>query len=655
MFNHINIVPRWIIFCLDLFVCAFSLCFAYFLKYNFIIEEINAAELSRNILIFTILNSFVFLAIKTYAGIIRYTSAQDSFRILFSVLISNGLFFIVNLILLSFNKEPYISNVILVINGLTGFLLLITYRVVVKYFFMYVKNFRMDKRRVIIYGAGEAGIAAKRTLDHDNKVNMMLGAFIDDDERKAGKSIDGIKIYHTREFLNLIKHEKVDDLIIASQNIAPERKNKIVDLCLENDIKVLTLPPVRSWINGQLSSKQLQNIKIEDLLEREPIEIHNDIICDQIKGKRVLVTGAAGSIGSEIVRQIAQFYPQLIILNDQSETPLHELLLELQENNLGDNFHSFIGDVRDHSRMELLFQTFKPHYVYHAAAYKHVPLMEHNPGEAVRTNVMGTKVIADLSVKYGVQKFVMISTDKAVNPTNVMGASKRIAEIYVQSLYNSFKFQEAVVYTNGLSHLNKDRSGVNTKFITTRFGNVLGSNGSVIPRFKAQIQKGGPITVTHPEITRYFMTIPEACRLVLEAGSMGEGGEIFIFDMGKSVKIVELAKKMIRLSGLVPHQDIAIEFSGLRPGEKLYEELLNDLENTMPTHHEKIMVAQVREYHFQTINDHIRELIKLSCEYKDRQVVIKMKEIVPEFKSNNSIYEELDNRIDTPVKSITNI
>ena len=655
MFNHINIVPRWIIFCLDLFVCAFSLCFAYFLKYNFIIEEINAAELSRNILIFTILNSFVFLAVKTYAGIIRYTSAQDSFRILFSVLISNGLFFIVNLILLSFNKEPYISNVILVINGLTGFLLLITYRVMVKYFFMYVKNFRMDKRRVIIYGAGEAGIAAKRTLDHDNKVNMMLDAFIDDDERKAGKSIDGIKIYHTREFLNLIKQEKVDDLIIASQNIPPDRKNKIVDLCLENDIKVLTLPPVRSWINGQLSSKQLQNIKIEDLLEREPIEIHNDLICDQIKGKRVLVTGAAGSIGSEIVRQLAHFGPQMIILNDQSETPLHELHLELQENNLENNFHSFIGDVRDHSRMELLFQTFKPHYVYHAAAYKHVPLMEHNPAEAVRTNVMGTKVIADLSVKYGVQKFVMISTDKAVNPTNVMGASKRIAEIYVQSLYNSFKYKEAAVYTNGLSHLNKDRSGVNTKFITTRFGNVLGSNGSVIPRFKAQIQKGGPITVTHPEITRYFMTIPEACRLVLEAGSMGEGGEIFIFDMGKSVKIVELAKKMIRLSGLVPHQDIAIEFSGLRPGEKLYEELLNDLENTMPTHHEKIMVAQVREYHFQTINEHIRELIKLSCEYKDRQVVVKMKEIVPEFKSNNSIYEELDIRIDTPVKTITNI
>jgi len=651
LFNHINIVPRWIIFCLDLIVCIFALCFAYFLKYNFHAEEINANELSRNILVFTILNSFVFLSIKTYAGIIRYTSAQDSFRILFSVLISNGLFFIVNLVLVSFNKDPYISNVILVINGLTGFLLLITYRVMVKYFFMYVKNFKIDKQLVIIYGAGEAGIAAKRTLDHDNKVNMMLTAFIDDDERKTGKSIDGIKIYHTREYLNLIKQEKIDNLIIASQNILPERKNRIVDLCLENDIKVLTLPPVRSWINGQLSTKQLQNIKIEDLLEREPIEIHNDIIDGQIRGKRVLVTGAAGSIGSEIVRQIAQFKPQMIILNDQSETPLHELHLELQENNLENNFHTFIGDVRDNCRMELLFQTFKPHYVYHAAAYKHVPLMEHNPGEAVRTNVMGTKVVADLSVKYGVHKFVMISTDKAVNPTNVMGASKRIAEIYVQSLFNSFKYQEPTIYTNGLSHLNEDRSNVKTLFITTRFGNVLGSNGSVIPRFKTQIQKGGPITVTHPDITRYFMTIPEACRLVLEAGSMGEGGEIFIFDMGKSVKIVELAKKMIRLSGLVPHQDIAIEFSGLRPGEKLYEELLNDMENTRPTHHEKIMVAQVREYNFQTISRHIKELITLSCEYKDRQVVIKMKEIVPEFKSNNSIYEELDIAVEIPEKS----
>lgn len=654
MFSHVNILPRWIVFCLDLFVCGISLCFAYLLKYNFIFDQINGNELSRNILIFSVVNSIIFLIIKTYRGIIRYTSAQDSFRILFSILITNSIFFIFNLFLFSFNQASYISNVILVINGLTGFLLLITYRVMVKYFFMYLKNFRIDKHRVIVYGAGEGGIAAKRILDLDTKINMLLTAFIDDDERKTGKAIEGIKIYHTRDFLKLIKNDKIDDLIIASQNIPPDQKNKIVDLCLENAIKVLTLPPVRSWINGQLSSRQLQSIKIEDLLEREPIDIYNDIICDQIKGKRVLVTGAAGSIGSEIVRQISHFHPQMIILNDQSETPLHELQLELQENDVHNNFHSFLGDIRDSFRMELLFQTFKPHYVYHAAAYKHVPLMEHNPGEAVRTNVMGTKTIADLAVKYGVSKFVMISTDKAVNPTNVMGASKRIAEIYVQSLYYSFKNRKNTVYTNGLSYLNQGNGTINTKFITTRFGNVLGSNGSVIPRFKAQIQKGGPITVTHPEITRYFMTIPESCRLVLEAGSMGEGGEIFIFDMGHSVKIVDLAKKMIRLSGLVPHQDIAIEFSGLRPGEKLYEELLNDLENTKPTHHEKIMVAQVREYEFQSINARISDLIKLSCQYKDHQVVIKMKEIVPEFKSNNSVYEELDIPDESIIQSISN-
>lgn len=619
-----------------------SLAFAYVLRYNFDLSQIPQAEFSRNILLFTLLNSIVFLAVKTYSGIIRYTSAQDSFRILFSILLSNAVFFFINLILISFEKQPYVSNVILIINVLSSFLLLITYRVLVKYFFIYLKNYRIDKRKVVIYGAGEMGIAAKRTLDHDNKINMALVAFIDDDTRKTGKSIDGVKIYHSNDFKNLFSEHKIEDLIIASSNIPPVNKNRIVDICLEENVKVLTLPPVRFWINGQPSVKQLQQIKIEDLLEREPIEIHNEIISDQIKGKRVLVTGAAGSIGSEIVRQIAKFHPQMIVLNDQSESPLHELQLELQELDMDNTFHSYIGDVRDHCRMDLLFQTFKPHYVYHAAAYKHVPMMEHNPSEAVRTNVLGTKTIADLSVKYGVDKFVMISTDKAVNPTNVMGASKRIAEIYVQSLFNSFKDRASIVYTNGLSHLNGKDTEIKTKFITTRFGNVLGSNGSVIPRFKSQIERGGPITVTHPDITRYFMTIPEACRLVLEAGSMGERGEIYIFDMGQSVKIVDLAKKMIRLSGLVPNEDITIEYSGLRPGEKLYEELLNDEENTKPTHHEKIMVAQVREYDFQTISASVANLIKLSTQYKDRRVVMMMKELVPEFKSNNSIYEELD-------------
>ncbi len=635
MFNRINIVPRWIIFSLDLIICLFSLGFAYFIRFNLDINQINLPELSRNLLIFSLINSTVFYGLKSYAGIIRYTSAQDSFRILIAIVVSNALFFITNLILIAFYRDPIISNAVLIINGLCSFLLLITYRVLVKYFFIYIKNLRIDKRSVIIYGAGEMGVALKRTLDHDSKVNMRVTAFLDDDERKTGKGIDGVRIYHPSGFYKGLNEQlEITDLLIAA-NISPQKKNEIVDFCLEHNIKVLTLPTSPVWVDGHINARQIQDIKIEDLLEREPIEIHNEIISDQLRGKRVLVTGAAGSIGSEIVRQLSRFSPQMIILNDQSETPLHELQLELQDRNLKNVFYAFIGDVRDEARMETLFQSLKPHYVYHAAAYKHVPLMEHNPSEAIRANVMGTKILAGLAVKHQVMKFVMISTDKAVNPTNVMGASKRIAEIYVQSLFHSLQKSAETSNLNG-------KEKTITKFITTRFGNVLGSNGSVIPRFKAQIQAGGPITVTHPDITRYFMTIPEACRLVLEAGSMGHGGEIFIFDMGKSVKIVELAKKMIRLSGLIPNQDIAIEFTGLRPGEKLYEELLNDTENTLPTHHEKIMIAKTREYDFDYVNKQIEDLIQFSCKSKDRQVVVKMKEIVPEYKSNNSVYEALD-------------
>ena len=640
MLKQINIVPRWIIFTLDLTFSLFSLAFAYFIRFNFNIELINIEEFKQNLAIFALINCAVFGAVRTYAGIIRYTSAQDSFRILLAIALANSLFVSTNLVQTIQNKPLVIGYSILIINGLCCFLFLITYRVLVKYCFIYIKNLKLNRKAVIIFGAGETGIAVKRTLDHDRLLNMQVVAFMDDNERKAGKVIDGIKIYHSNDLARLTTDGKVSDILLAA-NMGIERKNEIVDFCLENGIKVLTLPPALSWINGHINTRQIHNINIEELLEREPIHINNELICDQIKGKRVLVTGAAGSIGSEIVRQLAKFAPQMIILNDQSETPLHELQLELQDKNLENVFHAFIGDVRDKSRMELMFSTFKPHYVYHAAAYKHVPMMEHNPSEAIRTNVMGTKMVADLSVKYGVDKFVMISTDKAVNPTNVMGASKRIAEIYVQSLFNSFQ-QKNIVYSNGLSHLNKRTSLKNTQFITTRFGNVLGSNGSVIPRFKEQIERGGPITVTHPDITRYFMTIPEACRLVLEAGSMGEGGEIFIFDMGKSVKIVELAKKMIRLSGLIPNQDIAIEYSGLRPGEKLYEELLNDKENTLPTHHHKIMVAKTREYSFGVVHQSINELIALSAESQDWQVVAKMKEIVPEFRSNNSVYEDLD-------------
>lgn len=583
----------------------------------------------------------MFFNVKTYAGIIRYTSAQDTFRILFAVLITNGLFFFVNMGVIAFNQGPYISNSILVVNGLTSFLLLITYRVMIKYFFLYIKNLNLDRRKVIIYGAGEAGLATKRTFDHDGKINKHIVAFVDDDERKVGKTIDGVKILSAGKLEHLIKEHEIDEIIFASYTIPVERKNDIVDVCLENEVAVLNIPPADVWENGQLQTAQIQNINIEDLLNRKSIQIDIDGIQNQLKDKRILITGAAGSIGSEVVRQLMKFETGLIILCDQSETALHNIYLELEETHKNTNFHAFVGDVRDEKRMDYLFETFKPHYVYHAAAYKHVPLMEDNPAEAIKTNVLGTKTIADMAVKHGVQKFVMISTDKAVNPTNVMGASKRIAEIYVQSLNNSLSTNN-FVFSNGLSYINELNVKPITKFITTRFGNVLGSNGSVIPRFKQQIEKGGPVTVTHPEITRYFMTIPEACRLVLEAGCMGKGGEIFIFDMGKSVKIVELAKKMIRLAGLIPNQDIKISYSGLRPGEKLFEELLNDNENTMPTHHEKIMIGKVREYVFSEIEEQIYTLVKHAKQNDDRQVVVAMKALVKEYKSKNSVFEELD-------------
>jgi FlaA1/EpsC-like NDP-sugar epimerase len=639
LFKELNIVPRWIIFTLDLLICLLSVTAAYIFKYNFDFSTLNYVQFSQNVLIIAAISAIVFSSIKTYSGIIRYTSAQDSFRIFLAVLISNGTFYIINLFVIALANPPIISNKILIINTCICFLLMVTYRILVKYFFLYVKNLKLDKRRVIIYGAGQAGVAAKRTFDHDYKVNKNIIAFVDDDLRKIGKTIDGIRILDAKDLITLVEGNQLDEIIFASYKIPIDLKNSIVDVCLENDIKVLNIPPHDVWPSGKLQPTQIQKVNIEDLLNRKPIQIDITAIQNELKGKRILITGAAGSIGSEIVRQLLKFETALIILCDQSETALHHMYLEIQDMNTEANFHAFVGDVKDEKRMNYLFETYKPHYVYHAAAYKHVPLMEDNASEAIKTNVLGTKTIADLSVKHGVKKFVMISTDKAVNPTNVMGASKRIAEIYVQSLNKSISTQ-GFRFVNGLSHLNNSRPV--TRFITTRFGNVLGSNGSVIPRFKEQIEKGGPVTVTHPEITRFFMTIPEACRLVLEAGCMGSGGEIYIFDMGKSVKIIELAKRMIRLAGLIPNQDIKIEYSGLRPGEKLFEELLNDHENTMPTHHEKIMIGKVREYFFDEIESQIYDLINHAKNNDDLQVVKTMKQIVHEFKSKNSVFEELD-------------
>ena len=636
MFKKINIVPRWIIFLIDLGICSFSLFFAYLIRYNLSLDSVSIKDLSGSILILGLINSIVFINFRTYAGIIRYTGVQDALRICYAILMTTSVLFFINLVSSNSGKALSFSNVTLIINALFSFLFLISYRVLVKYAFSYLRNYKMDRKNVIIYGAGEAGFATKRILEHDPKSNITVSAFVDDDVRKVGKVVDGIKIQHTSALQTISISENIDEIIIAVFDLAPTKKNELVDFCLDHDIKVLNVPTLDTWINGQFSAGQLQTIKIENLLEREPIKINNDEIANQISNKRILVTGAAGSIGSEIVRQLLKYNPQTIILCDQAETPLHQLELELKDIKTKTACIPYLGDVTNADRMSEMFSLFEPHYVYHAAAYKHVPMMELCPSEAIITNILGTKIIADLSVAHHVQRFVMVSTDKAVNPTNVMGASKRLAETYVQSLHQHM-----------VSRMTEERQAnplwTPTKFITTRFGNVLGSNGSVIIRFKEQIEKGGPVTVTHPNITRFFMTIPEACQLVLEAGSMGKGGEIFVFDMGKPVAIVDLAKKMIRLYGLVPGIDIDIKYTGLRPGEKLYEELLTDSENTLPTYHEKIMIAKVRQADLVHIQESFEELVVLAKQREgSMQMVAKMKQLVPEFVSNNSVFEKLD-------------
>lgn len=631
MFKKINIIPRWIIFLIDLGICCFALISAYLIRYNLSIDGMNLHDLSGNLLILVLINSIVFINFRTYAGIIRYTGVQDALRICYAIAMTTSVLFFISLVAASSGGALNFSNVTLIIYALFSFLFLISYRVLVKYAFNYLRNYKMDRKNVIIYGAGEAGFATKRVLEHDTTSNVNIIAFVDDDNRKVGKVVDGIRIQHTQDLQSLATEQKIDEIIIAAFTLSPAKKNAMVDFCLDHDITVLNVPPLDKWINGQFSARQLQTIKIENLLEREPIRINNEEIAHQISNKRILVTGAAGSIGSEIVRQLLKFHPQTIILCDQAETPLHELELELQDIKTNTHCVSYLGDVTNAQRMEELFNLFEPHYVYHAAAYKHVPMMELCPSEAILTNVRGTKILADLSVKHQVQRFVMVSTDKAVNPTNVMGASKRLAEAYVQQLHH--------IINHSAQTVDKEP----TKFITTRFGNVLGSNGSVIIRFKDQIEKGGPVTVTHPNITRFFMTIPEACQLVLEAGSMGKGGEIFVFDMGKPVAIVELAKKMIRLYGLVPGIDIDIKYTGLRPGEKLYEELLMDSENTLPTYHEKIMIAKVRHNPHTDLPAEFETLFSLAYQNQgSMDMVAKMKELVPEFVSNNSVFEKLD-------------
>ena len=616
---------------LDLGATVTALFIAILIQQNVILTAINWEHVINSILLILLVNSLVFTTTKSYTGIVRYTGVQDALRIATAVFISSFIILVINTLALGYSNILSLTTLVIGLYTVFTFLFLISYRVLVKYLFAYAKNYKMKKKSVVIFGAGDTGVATQRVLDNDGQSNIQIIAFIDDDRKKGSKNLNGVQIITFASFKELVNLQPVDELIIASYSLPTKRKNEVVDFCLDHDIKVLSVPPYSKWAEGKFNSRQLQSIKIEDLLERDPIQINNNQIKAQIKGKRILVTGAAGSIGSEIVRQLLPYTPELIILCDQAETPLHNLEIELLEYGTRVNCVSYLADITNNSRMEALFEEFKPQYVYHAAAYKHVPMMELCPTEAVRNNVVGVKLIADLSVKYNAERFVMISTDKAVNPTNVMGASKRMAEMYVQAL--------------------SKQPSMGTKFITTRFGNVLGSNGSVIIRFKEQIEKGGPVTVTHPNITRYFMTIPEACQLVLEAGSMGNGGEIFVFDMGQPVAIADLAKKMIRLYGLIPNIDVNITYSGLRPGEKLYEELLNDEENTTQTYHDKILIAKVRDVSLELVQQTTIELEQILATTNDEmQIVSKMKALVPEYISNNSVYEKLD----TAVISIAN-
>ncbi len=614
-------LPRWSILIIDLIICIFSLTLAFFLRFNFKMippEDLKNLPYDYAILISIRLVSFIIS--KTYKGVVRYTGSSDAMRI-FKVVVSGSLcMFIVNIITLYSAGYFIVPTAIIVIDALVTLFLMISSRLAVKAVYFENKNPEKEKIQVIIYGAGESGIITKRTLDRDAAIRYKVVGFIDDDEKKKGRSLEGVFVYPASKLQELITENNVDSVIISIQNLSASKKNAIIDDCLQYGVRVLNVPPVAKWINGELSFNQIKGINIEELLERDPIKLDNALINEQLNHKTILITGAAGSIGSELSRQCAKYNPTLLVLLDQAESPLHELELEFGEKEIPCKFEVVIADVRNKDRMHNVFNTFKPDIVFHAAAYKHVPMMENNPSESIYTNILGTRIVADLAVDFKVGKFVMISTDKAVNPTNVMGASKRIAEIYIQSL-------------------GKNSS---TKFITTRFGNVLGSNGSVIPRFKKQIEQGGPITITHPEITRFFMTIPESCQLVLEAGCMGKGGEIFVFDMGQSVKIIDLARKMIKLSGLKENTDIKITYTGLRPGEKLYEELLASSENALPTHHKQILVGKVREYEFKEVIQFIDELIKLFNTQDNERIVAKMKDIVPEFLSNNSVFETLD-------------
>lgn len=620
-----RVLSRMSILIIDILIILFSTLTMYFLRFGFegLTTQVKADGITTT-LVLVFFNVISFLIFKTFSGVLRFSAFSDLVRIIYALTLGYFISFICLMVIKKVDPTFTVSNTIHFATYVLNVLLMIFSRIVVKEVYESITGKPQKATNIFIYGTKQAGISLAKAIRGNREFKYKVLGFITDEDNMVGKNLLGLTIYANNENLfRVLEAKDVKTVIVSPHKMDQIRNSPLLENFVDHNISLLTTSPVNEW-NGTLAGKeQLKDIQIEDLLPRNPININLMEIAAHIEGKRVMVTGAAGSIGSEIVRQVASFNPFNIILIDQAETPLHDMRLELQKKWIDINTNIIVADVGNATRMERIFAKTRPQYIFHAAAYKHVPMMEDNVSESIQTNVLGTKILADLAVKYGAQKFVMISTDKAVNPSNVMGCSKRISEIYVQSLSR---------------HLEKNGQKT-TQFITTRFGNVLGSNGSVIPLFREQIKNGGPLTVTHPEIIRYFMTIPEACQLVLEAGSMGKGGEIYLFDMGKPVKILDLAKRMIRLSG---SQNIKIEFTGLRHGEKLYEELLNASENTIKTHHEKIMIARVREYEYEKVKDQIEGLIEISYQYDDMRTVKKMKEIVPEFQSINSPYEAVD-------------
>ncbi|MBS6236842.1 MAG: polysaccharide biosynthesis protein [Bacteroides sp.] len=621
-----KVLPIWTILLIDVLIIVVSSLLAYALRYDFRSIFLESSTIDKTIVWTVIVNLVFFRVFRTYSNVLRFSSFIDIMRIFVSLTVSYALLMISSVLLDSYLNIRLAPVSVLFMAYIISFAIMACSRIVVKMFYELLNFDGSHSANVFIYGAKEAGVNIAKALRVNLRNHYRLRGFIADEPELINKVMMGVKVFPNDESLiDVLNDRDVHTIIISPAKMEELKKSDMADRLLAHNIKLMTAPPLSEWSGQTLNRTQLKEIQIEDLLQRDPIEIDIHKVASHLEGKRVMITGAAGSIGSEIMRQVASFNPYKLILVDQAETPLHDIRLELQDRWRDIDAETIIADISNATRMEDIFKEYQPQYIFHAAAYKHVPMMEDNVSESIQINVFGTRTLADLAVKYGAEKFVMISTDKAVNPTNVMGCSKRICEIYVQSLAK--KLQE--------------KGGHVTQFITTRFGNVLGSNGSVIPRFRDQIQRGGPVTVTHPEIIRYFMTIPEACRLVLEAGSMGNGGEIYIFDMGKPVKIVDLAKRMISLSG---RTDVKIEFTGLRHGEKLYEELLNVKELTKPTYHEKIMIATVREYDYDEVKQRIQKLIEVSYTYDQMQIVAAMKDIVPEFISKNSCFEALDKK-----------